>query len=226
MSLLHKTIEYREYNINISHQDNAESPREWSNLGTFYTAHRRYCPEEDFDKHFEFDEVCDSLPGVFKAEFLKKYVALNIYLYDHSGQTVSTTPFSCRWDSGWFGMVAISLEDVRKEYGWKNITKKRRERIEEHLRGEVETYDNYLTGEVYGFTITPVDDELEEIDSCWGYYGSNAPEEIEKECMSTIDGIYAEKAKGTRIKIAENAYAYLKQLLIPFPDFDLGLTDK
>ena len=36
--------------------------------------------------------------------------------------------------------------------------------------GQVEEYDHYLTGEVYGFTLY---ENGEETDSCWGYYGDD-----------------------------------------------------
>ena len=90
---LYNQIPYKGYNINIYYDSNLESPRDWDNLGTFYTAHLRYKPEEQFCKHFERDEVFAS-EGVFQNDFLKKYIALPIYLYDHSGQTISSSPFS------------------------------------------------------------------------------------------------------------------------------------
>jgi hypothetical protein len=30
---------------------------------------------------------------------------LPVYLYDHGGLALSSTPFSCKWDSGWLGIV-------------------------------------------------------------------------------------------------------------------------
>ena len=39
------------------------------------------------------------------------------------------------------------------------------------LEGEVETYNQYLTGDVYGFILEKPDGE--HIDSCWGFYGDN-----------------------------------------------------
>ncbi len=45
---LYNQIPYKGYNINIYYDDCPESPREWDNLGTFYTAHHRYKPEEQF----------------------------------------------------------------------------------------------------------------------------------------------------------------------------------
>jgi hypothetical protein len=58
--------------------------------------------------------------------------------------------------------------------GWKKLTKKRRAIIEDCLRMEIDTYDQYLTGDVYGYRIS-VDGEI--IDSCYGFFG----EELVKE---------------------------------------------
>jgi len=63
----------------------------------------------------------------------------------------------------------------------KLVTKKVRERAEKHLIGEVKTYDQYVTGDVYGFKLKTVSTcdkghehkEEEEIDSCWGFYGTD-----------------------------------------------------
>ena len=43
------------------------------------------------------------------------------------------------------------------------------ERAEKCLRSEVETYDDYLTGQVYGYIIE--DENGEQLDSCWGFLG-------------------------------------------------------
>ncbi|MBF0578189.1 hypothetical protein [Dysgonomonas sp. GY617] len=185
---LYETQEYNGYNTNIYYDGDPQHPRkEFDNIGTLYTRHRSMQPEEDFGKHFEIEEVFAKQDYDFTNHFKKKYIAHRVYMYDHSGQTVSTSPFSCRWDSALLGIIAVSIADVKKEYGWKNITKRRREKIEEYLQGEVETFDDYLTGSVYGFTIT--DDQDNEIDSCWGYYGNDSIEEIKKECMAIIDNI-------------------------------------
>jgi hypothetical protein len=43
------------------------------------------------------------------------------------------------------------------------------ERARRYLLGEIETYQQWLDGDVYGFALeTP---EGEEVDSCWGFYG-------------------------------------------------------
>ena len=88
------------------------------------------------------------------------YIMLNIYMYDHSGITIKTSPFSCPWDSGQIGFIYVSKKKIKKEYGWKVLTKKRITQIENYLKNEVKTYDQYLRGEVYGYSIIdPVTNE-------------------------------------------------------------------
>lgn len=216
--ILYETLCSRGCDINIYYDNSPESPREWDNLGTFYTAHRRYRPEKEFDEHFDFDKVCDERPGNLRESFLKEYIALNLYLYDHSGLTISSGPFSCPWDSGWFGIVAVSIGKVKKEYGWKVLTQTRRRKIEGYLQGEIDTYDSYLRGEVYGFQITPAGDKSDVLDSCWGYFGDSGLEQLKEECRTTIDYLIAEK----------NRLEYEKSLHIPgseqsFPGFTLSI---
>lgn len=185
---LYEKVEYKGHNINIYYDDDPMHPRrDFDNLGTLYTAHRRYQPEKNFDAHFNISDVFNNRIGEFKDSFLKKYVALPVYLYDHGGLTVSTTPFSCPWDSGFFGIIAISLDKIRKEFGWKLITAKRREKIEEYLRGEIRTLDQYYTGEVYGYELTPEDDDKDVIESCWGFFGDDSIKMIINECKNSID---------------------------------------
>ena len=188
----HEIIEYKGYKIEIYHHEDAESPlTHFGNLGTMYTRHHRYNIGENFDEHLYEEEVFDGEFGVFKKSFLRQYIALPLYLYDHSGQTINTTGFSCPWDTSRIGIIAVSLDDVRKEYGWKNITKKRREQIETYLRAQVKLYDDYVRGSVYGFRL--IDPDGEEHDSCWGYYGDESIKDIEAECKATVNGILITK---------------------------------
>jgi hypothetical protein len=96
-------------------------------------------------------------------------VVLPLYLYDHSGITISTSPFSCPWDSGQVGFIYVTADSIRKEYSVKRISKKTRELATSCLEQEVKTYDEYLTGQVYGFIVE--DEEGNYLDSCWGFYG-------------------------------------------------------
>jgi hypothetical protein len=182
-----KQIEHREHLINIFYDECAESPRERNNLGTMYTVGHRCCPEEKLYDHFDIEDMFDSNRD-FSDQFLREYIALPIYMYDHGGQTVRTYPFSCRWDSGLFGIIAVPIEEVKKEYKWKLLTKKRRRTIEERLEAEVKIYDDFLKGDIYGFEITRAGTVVE---SSWGYYGDDAIEGLIADCKLQIDRLCA-----------------------------------
>ena len=178
------TVEYKGYTINIEPDNDPLDPREWDNLGTMVCWHRRYSLG---DKH-EF-----STPDDAWQEIKKDHIVLPLYLYDHSGITMSTGSFGCQWDSGRVGYIYVSLEKVRKEYGWKHVTKKRREKILEHLRGEVETYDDFITGSVYGYRVEGAEGVG---DSCWGFYGYPAGHnEALSEAKAHIDWYIKDKIK-------------------------------
>lgn len=132
-----------------------ESPRNWDNLGTMFTMHRHY----DFS-----DEGAKNVnPKTFNG------VILPVYMYDHSGIRLSTNPFECKWDSGQLGVIYCEADKIRKEFNCKRITKKIRVKVEEILKAEIEVLDDYVTGNVWGYTL--YDDNGEHKDSCWGFFG-------------------------------------------------------
>jgi len=98
----------------------------------------------------------------------QEVIMLPLFLYDHSGITMHTKPFSSPWDSGQVGYIYVTLEDVRKEWSCKRVSAKRRAQVKRMLINEVNTYDTFLRGEVYGYTI--LDDSDTPVDSCWGFY--------------------------------------------------------
>lgn len=107
-----------------------------------------------------------------------------LYLYDHSGVSIATKPFSCPWDSGRVGFAFVTLAAladcdmiVPVPTAW---TPELRARARQIIDQEVEEYDLYLRGEVYGYRVTkPRDpcvtchhvDDPEEVDACYGFLG-------------------------------------------------------
>jgi len=171
------------YKIEIIQDCDPESPRTWDNLGTMVCFHGRY---NLGDKHSYSSRDYDSWDEMEKAIIKNEDVAviLPLYLYDHSGITISTTSFDCRWDSGQIGFIFISKKKVREEYSINRITKEWKEKVTKYLEGEVEAYDQYLRGDIYGYKVSKISvcdlgcEHEEEIDSCWGFYGEdNAFEE-------------------------------------------------
>ncbi len=180
-----ETTKFGDYTIKIAHDDDAESPREWEPTGTMVCWHRNYNLGDKHNFH-DTDAMMHELSGLYDEEHTdylepeqlarcykvagEKNIILPLYLYDHSGISMSVGSFACSWDSGQVGWIYIPYETLRKEHDWKNITEARRKEATKWLEGEVETYDQYLTGNVYGFTIEKGEDD-EHVDSCWGFFG-------------------------------------------------------
>ena len=105
----------------------------------------------------------------------REYIRLPLWLYDHSGISISTGerewPYNCQWDSGQVGIIYISLAKAKETFlsaeeltriedkGWETLIpargedepKKLIQAATECLYAEVKTYDDYLTGNAWGF---------------------------------------------------------------------------
>ena len=157
----YETAKVGPYTVKVVQDDDPMNPRkDYDHLGRMVCFHRRY---NLGDKHsFDIESAKE-----FRKQ--KNVYSLPLYLYDHSGITMRTGPFSCPWDSGCVGFIYIERETFLKEFGYKKMTKKVKEHLYKVLEAEVEEYDNYLTGEVYGYIVETEDGEF--VDSCYGYFG-------------------------------------------------------
>ena len=136
------------------------------------------------------DALYEDLPAEVLEEIWniihQHYIILPIWGYDHGGLAINTSrsgQFADPWDSGMLGYIYVSKKQVKEEYNWKYLTAQRIEKIKSYLRSEVEIYDYYLQGRVYGYVSTC--DLCGEEDSCWGFYGE---EWKENGLMDYIDG--------------------------------------
>ena len=169
------------FTYRIEQDQFGESPRDWDNLGTMICWHGRM---DLGDETISQDNAEDVLN-----EWLKEpSIFLPLYIYDHSGITMRTTPFSCPWDSGQVGYIYVTLDKIRAEYGWKRITAKRRALIEKYLRQEVETYDQFLTGDVWGYIVE--DEHGDVADSCWGFFGYDYTKEEAELAVKCLEKDY------------------------------------
>ena len=170
-----KTVEEAGYTLKIYLHDDPESPRDWDNLGTLIQVNHPRSLRDCSDK------------GANVEEAKKALIRLPIYIYIHSGIAISTTPFSCPWDSGFLGYYYVTRERVIKEYG--SITPENIRTAEKRARAELEAFGSYLSGENYGFTI---EKDGEVIDSCGGYYGEGGIEDIKELFKETVNREYKE----------------------------------
>ena len=169
---------YKDYTITVEQDTDAENPREDDNLGTMICFHSKF---NLGDKH-DFDPE-----EAYKLENKKDIIKLPLYLYDHSGITMSTTKFASSWDSGKVGFIYVTKEKIKKEYNWKYITKKRYSEIIRYLEAEVKMHNQYLTGDIYYYRIM---EDYKEIDVCCSFYGK---EHALLEAKCVIDGLIEHK---------------------------------
>ena len=148
------------------------------NFTTMVCFHRRY---DLGDKH---EYTPESLREYFRDE--KELVAIPLYLYDHSGISISCRSFIGRaqhaeWDSGQVGFIYMTKKSVLEN--WPNC-KQWRVKAQKVMEQDVKVYDDYLRGNVYGYRILNAGGE--ELDSCWGYIGDHDGY-ILKEAKSIVD---------------------------------------
>jgi hypothetical protein len=156
-------------NYTIVRDDNAFSPRENDNLGTIAYVSSRY---ELGDHHSSNDELDDVINN-------KNNIVLPVYAYIHGGIALNTTGFSCPWDSGQSGCIYVSKDKVREWFNVKRISPKLFNKVLKALVAEVEEYNMYLNGDVYGYIIK--DNDGNEVDSCWGFIGEDSAKEAAEE---------------------------------------------
>lgn len=136
------------------------NPRvEYDNVATFVTWHRNY----------DLTDPNAQMTQEQMKEFMKlsrrTHEFVPLYLMDHSGLSMSTGPFLCPWDSGQVGWAYVAKKDIERGFpGCKHW----RVKAKKIINAEVETFSQYLSGDVWGYRIL---EDGEEVESCWGFFG-------------------------------------------------------
>lgn len=185
------------YNLKTHSDDDAESPREWDNLGTIVCSHSKYSlgDEQENSSQGVFENIANALDmedfdsDIYDEAGYKRAVeAISevayiepVSLHDHSGISMSLGR-SSGWDCGQVGFIYVSKETIKNNFPALTTEEDLSAKASEVFQAEVNTYTTYLENECYGyeFTITTeledgIEIELVE-DSCWGFYGSEIQE--------------------------------------------------
>lgn len=170
---------YKDCTIEIGYDEYAESPRGW-HASKIVAWHPRYAIGEEYiprdEVRGDISQLIDD--GVMSVDDYSELMTYsNLYMLDHSGISISTSPFSCPWDSGQVGYVYLT-----RESGEENNIKNEKEAIE-LIQSEIECYDRYIRGDIYYYSI--VDQQGEIIDSLYGI--DDSIDNIMKECESIVD---------------------------------------
>ena len=141
--------------LEIVIDDDAQNPRtDHYNLGTILYTSSRYALGDKQVSHEKIEAIASD----------PEMICLPVYAYIHGGIALSCGPFGCSWDSGQCGIIYISKRCAREEFGDKPI-----DFVHNVLKSEIETFAQYLSGEVYGYIVRRGDGD--QLDSCFGFYG-------------------------------------------------------
>lgn len=154
--------------------------------------HIRDCYDMD---HFKL------LRAIEKADKKQKHIFIApLYKYEHSGIVYSTSPFSCRWDSGQVGYIFSTASDFNRiGADWNPETAK------QYITGEIDIYNNFLSGECFGFKVEEVSTcgscstkHFNEVEACWGYIGE------QNEIIKMIANDYLDNYPNLKEKVLES----------------------
>jgi len=190
-----KEVKKKNLVLQILQEENPTNPREWCNLGRMVCGHNRYSLGDEKAKNTdEYGGWDEWLEGEIIKPNNGDVIYLPLYLYDHSGLTMSTTPFSCPWDSGQVGWIYVTMEKAKYELSapYQDFSKEDFEtKVKEYLEGEVKEYDQYLTGDVYQYSLLEINkcpscSHKHEVvvDSLCGCYGHENIKEFVKDNIS------------------------------------------
>lgn len=165
----------------------AENPRAGcDHLGTIlYTSHRYLLG----DRRVHVDEIRQVERG-------DGNIVLPVYAYVHSGVWLSTSPFTCPWDSGQCGIIYATEEEALKRFAKDEMTPELGKLVEEALKAEVEAFSRYLAGEVLVWIV--LDDDGNVIDSCGGYYDR---EHAEADAKASLGNYLHERGRKSEIEV-------------------------
>ena len=169
-----QTIKYKNHTIKVDQDPDPSSPKDWDCLGTIVTQSGYAGDKLSPDKIREILED-------------KSIIWLPIYTYEHSGVWIKTTPFDCQWDSWQDGIIYVTKANAEKEYG----TNYDIEKVKACLKAEVESWNQYLSGEVYWYDIE--DAQGNSVDSCCGFYGD--VDYCIKQAQEYVDSIVPQSIK-------------------------------
>jgi len=156
---LAKKIEHANRVVKVYFDPEPLNPRkEWDNGTIMVHWHSRY---DLGDKKIE-RMTSEGLQEQYKEEGDPILIIQPLYLYDHSGLSVSTGGFHCSFDSGQVGWVIIT-QSKKDEMGFSDS------QLVDVIKGEVKDYDSYLTGQVFGYEVEGRDGDT--LESCWGFVG-------------------------------------------------------
>jgi len=167
-----KTVQETKPRLTIWNDSDMESPREWDNLGYFITCDSKHnSPDINQDIKRIIQSTCDEalsqemhikmIKAGMKAENLGKVLAIYpVTKYEHGNVSYRLGTVH-GFDSSNNSFYIVTKESA-------DLIGAEAKDFEKIIKAEIETYNKWVNGEIYGFTL--YDDKGEVEESCGGFY--------------------------------------------------------
>jgi len=195
---------YRGLTIRAEHDRDAECPLDEDNESVRFVTFER---NSTLSGYHDFSKPTEAPAWAEENGF----AVYPLYKYEHGRVAYSTGGFSCPWDSGQAGFVLVR----RADYGDDEA------RMAEIAKGMCGTVMDWCNGDCFGYTVE--DDDGEELDSGWGFVGSDHDESGLREQAESAAAYAADKiAAEDAARLDENAIEDAERLEDSRPDMYVG----
>lgn len=176
-----ETINYKNYQIRIHHDDCPQDPMDMSDE-KIISYHRNYGTDHGFtDREDLFEHAKNT-----------NQILYPIHAYIHGGISLSLGTSSCPWDSGLYGYLLIDPAKWSK--------KRKCPTIDKAAEAILKVYNQYAEGECYWYEI--IDKDGEQVNTLSGFYGSEHEESgLLDEARSHIDWEIRKSLKQHLLKV-------------------------
>lgn len=146
------------FSVELHHDDDAMSPREWDNVGTLYGPR-----EWGFIDRPASHGASDAF-RVARYEAAGPIVALLLHIDDGPYTHISQTD-----DWGYADALYVMPLARLEQEGWAGTMAEQIKSAKACLRAELTDLNRWLEGDCWGYSVADPDGAV--VDSCWGYIG-------------------------------------------------------
>ena len=151
-----ETFEKNGYKVTIEQDSDPISPSEYQDTSAFIVTTRNRYFQVEGPNGETAQTISENMADWEETHHVYKLNAL-IHSGVHLSITSDLKQYYMGFDSGQIGFVLITKDQSEIPHPF------------EYAEGRIETWNQYLSGDVWGFTIEDGDEN--NVDSCWGFYG-------------------------------------------------------
>ena len=177
--MIERKLSVGNISVEIYYDTESESPRLWSPMTKFVMSHNRYNLPNEID--FPFDDY-DSWEEVDVELFKDFNWVFPVYMLDHGGTRLSLKSFNDPWDSGIVGFICLSLSEASSNFALGTDWDEKARQVAE---AELEEWDNWMNGNVFGFRVFEDTEEIE-CNQQWGFIGDHDTSGLMDELKSEL----------------------------------------